>query len=106
MGLLRSLVVPGRQRSSPHTCLLIWSGGARTIMDVASSSIAANEARAATRTRGQIIGATRPPAHSSHGSRQNPPAMDGPRGARLPFVANFRLRATEARWGTVSGHGE
>ena len=79
---------------------------ARVLSLCASSSIAADEARSATRTRGQIIGATRPPAHSSHGSRQNPPAMDGPRGARLPFVANFRLRATEARWGTVSGHGE
>src|SRR5215467_8573695 len=32
--------------------------------------------------------------------------MDSTRGAFLPIVANFRLRATVARWGTVSGHEE
>jgi hypothetical protein len=35
------------------------------------------------------------------GNRQNHPTMDGSRGAFLPIVAGFRLRATEARWGCI-----
>jgi hypothetical protein len=79
---------------------------ARLLPLCAPSRSAAGSAHAASRTRGQPSGATLPTAYSCHGSRQNHPTMDGARGARLPFVAGFRLRATEARWGAVSCHGE
>jgi hypothetical protein len=65
----------------------------------ASSRITSSGAAAATRTRWQTAGATLSATDSGDGSRENHPTMDGSRGALLPIVAGFRLRATEARWG-------
>src|SRR5512142_310880 len=96
------LVAPGPLLSSPHTSWHIWSGGAPTLMDVASSRIAAGGAGAATRTRGQTIGATLPATDASSGCWQNQPAMERARGTRLSLAKGFRLRGIEARWGAVS----
>src|SRR5258707_14468825 len=63
----------------------------------ASSCIAAGSAHADSRTRGQTIGATRPPAYAGDGSWENQPTMDGAGGALLPLAAGFRLRGTKAR---------
>jgi len=49
--------------------------------------------------RGQVGGTTLPPAYPSDGSRKNQPTMDGARRALLPIAADFRLRATQARYG-------
>jgi hypothetical protein len=65
----------------------------------ASSRSAASEARAAARTRWQTPGATLPPTHAGHGSRQNEATMDGARGALVSLGADFRLRGTKARYG-------
>jgi hypothetical protein len=65
----------------------------------ASSRIPTNSARSAAQARGQAGGATLSAANSGDGSRENHPTMDSMRGALLPLVAGFRLRATEARWG-------
>jgi hypothetical protein len=72
----------------------------------ASPCLAAGSPHAPSRTRVQPSGATLPTAYSCHGSWQNHPTMDGARGPLVPFVAAFPLRATEARWGAVSCHGE
>jgi hypothetical protein len=68
----------------------------------ASSPIAAGEARAAARTRGQPIGATLPATDSCDGSWQNPSTMDGARGDLVPLAAGLRLRATRARCGFLA----
>jgi hypothetical protein len=47
-------------------------------------SLAAGQARAAARTRGQPSGATRPATDSRHGSRKNEPTRDG---ARSPLFS-------------------
>src|SRR5947209_3817988 len=62
-------------------------------MDVASPCSSARGARAASRTRGQTSGSAVPAANASYGSRQNPAAMEGARGALLPITASFCLRA-------------
>jgi hypothetical protein len=63
----------------------------------ASSPSTPSGARAATRARGQSGGTTLSATDSGHGCRQNQPAMERARGARLPIAAGIRLRATEAR---------
>jgi hypothetical protein len=70
-----------------------------TSTDVASAPGAARGARAAIRAKWQTARATLSAPDSSHGRRQNQPAMDGGRGAHLPLAAGFLLRATEARGG-------
>jgi hypothetical protein len=72
---------------------------ARLLSFCAPSRIAAGEARAATRTRGQTIGATLPATYAGDGSGENHPTMDGAFGALLPLAKGFRLRGTEARGG-------
>ncbi len=67
---------------------------ARLLSFCAPSRIAAGEARAATRTRGQTIGATLPATYADDGSGENHPTMDGAFGALLPLAAGFRLRGT------------
>ena len=62
-----------------------------------SSRIAAGEARAAARARGQIIGATVPTTHAGDGSGENPSTMDGRRGALLPLATGFCLKAREIK---------
>ena len=64
-----------------------------------SSCITAGEARAATRTRWQAGGATRPPAYGSSGFRQNHSTMDGARSALIPLASGFRLSGKEVRGG-------
>jgi hypothetical protein len=102
MAWQRSHAARGRRRSSPPTCWPICSGGERLLTDVASSPIAAGEARAAARTRGQTSGAPVPTMYAGDGSRQNHPRMDSKGSALLPLAAGFRLRGSQARWGALS----
>jgi hypothetical protein len=102
----RCLVEPGLRPSPPHICWPIWSGGVRTITDVASPRITTNGAGAATRARWQTSGATLSAMYGSSGSRQNHPRMDGARGAHLPLAKGFRLRGTKPDVDAVSCHGE
>jgi hypothetical protein len=69
-----------------------------------SSRIVAGSSRAASRTRWQTSSATLSATNSSNGRRENQPTMDGARGALVPLVACFRLRAREikCRCGVVS----
>src|SRR5215469_10085017 len=60
--------------------------------------LAAGEAHAAVRTRGQTARATLSAAYGSSGSRQNPSPMDDTRSALLPLAAGFRVRIIEDRW--------
>ena len=92
-------VEAGPLPTRPHSFWPTSSGGEPLITDVASSPSTASGARAATRARGQPSDATRPPAYGSSGSGKNHPTMDGARGALLPLAADFRLRASQARWG-------
>jgi hypothetical protein len=71
-----------------------------------SPCLAAGEARAAARTRGQPAGAMLPTPDSCDGSRQNSSTMDGARGALVPLAKGFRLRGSQARWGAVSCRGK
>jgi hypothetical protein len=91
MAWQRWRVAPGRRRSSPHTCSPIWSGGAHTITDVASSCLAARGARTATRARWQTGGTTVPTTYASDGSRQNPPTLVNARSPVLSFAAGVML---------------
>ena len=59
--------------------------------------IITNAAGTASRARGQTSGATLSATDTSHGRRQNHPAMDGTRGARLPLAKGFRMSATKDR---------
>ncbi len=63
------------------------------------SPIAAGEAHAATRARGQTIGATLPATDPCHGSWKNESAVDGKGSALVPLASGLRLRATQARSG-------
>jgi hypothetical protein len=72
---------------------------ARVLPFCASSRITSSGAAAATRARWQTASATLSATDFSYGSWENYPTMDGSRGALLPLVAGFRLRATAARWG-------
>ncbi len=66
----------------------------------ASSPITAPRARAAASARWQAGGATLSATDGSSGIWENHPTMDGSRGALLPIVTGFRLRATQARCGS------
>src|SRR6266566_3454009 len=100
MGWQRSHDVLGPLPNKLHSSWLIWSGGVPTIMDVASSCLAADSAHAASRTRGQTASATLSATDGSHGRRQNHSTMDNARDAHLPLAKGFRLSATQARCGS------
>ena len=70
---------------------------ARVLPFCASSCIATDSARAASRTRRQTSDATLSATDSGHGSWQDPSTMGGARSALLPVASGFRLSATQAR---------
>jgi hypothetical protein len=73
-----------------------WRASSHFVRPHAALRIALGQPAAA---RGQVGGATLPPAYGSSGSGENQPTMDCTRGALLPIASGSRLRATQARCG-------
>ena len=67
-------------------------------MDVASSRSAAGSCSCSLANEGANVWRNAIAKDSGNGCRQNQPAMERVRGARLPLATGICLKATEARW--------
>jgi hypothetical protein len=81
----------------PPSCSPIWSGGERTITDVATARLAAHCAASPTSARGEASGTTLPSAYRSHGSGKNHPTVDHAGSALFPFAIGATPRTMSVK---------